>query len=234
MESKGFWNEESEKETSLAMPANENYYHEVSSDNSDSKENKDSEDRYYEVFDKDKPKYIIWSLISAILGAISVLCAFFGWGGLIIGAGAVAFAIVSRVNLKYFDKISIVGLILGIFGMVFGAAVIIVGILVKNGTLTDYYVQKNKNGEDISAVEIGDGPIDAAFKAIDKILGTHYELDDFQVQSVTEGKEALGSALVRLRNNGKLYSGNGTSTDIVAASIRAYINALNKIVFEEA
>ena len=51
---------------------------------------------------------------------------------------------------------------------------------------------------------------------------------------MTERKEALGSALVRLRNNGKLYSGNGTSTDIVAASIRAYINALNKIVFEEA
>ena len=64
--------------------------------------------------------------------------------------------------------------------------------------------------------------------------GYHYELDDFQVQSVTEGKEALGSALVRLRNNGKLYSGNGTSTDIVAASIRAYINAVNKIVAEEA
>ena len=48
------------------------------------------------------------------------------------------------------------------------------------------------------------------------------------------GFMTLGSALVRLRNNGKLYSGNGTSTDIIAASIRAYINALNKIVFEEA
>ena len=65
------------------------------------------------------------------------------------------------------------------------------------------------------------------------IFGINYPLDDFQVQSVTEGKEALGSALVKLRNGGKLYSGNGTSTDIVAASIRAYINALNKIVFEE-
>ena len=61
----------------------------------------------------------------------------------------------------------------------------------------------------------------------------HYELDDFQVQSVTEGKEALGSALVRLRNNGKLYSGRGISTDIVGASILAYLNALNKIVYEE-
>ena len=92
-----------------------------------------------------------------------------------------------------------------------------------------------KNGDEvISGVSSGDGPIDSAFRAIEQCIGYHYELDDFQVQSVTEGKEALGSALVRLRNNGKLYSGNGTSTDIVAASIRAYINALNKIVFEEA
>ncbi len=90
------------------------------------------------------------------------------------------------------------------------------------------------NDEIICGVSHGDGPIDSAFRAIEQCIGHHYELDDFQVQSVTEGKEALGSALVRLRNNGRLYSGNGTSTDIVAASIRAYINALNKIVFEEA
>jgi len=90
------------------------------------------------------------------------------------------------------------------------------------------------NGEIMCGVSNGEGPIDSAFRAIEQCIGHHYELDDFQVQSVTEGKEALGSALVRLRNNGKLYSGNGTSTDIVAASIRAYINALNKIVFEEA
>lgn len=95
-------------------------------------------------------------------------------------------------------------------------------------------VTLKRNDEMICGVSNGDGPIDSAFRAIEQCVGHHYELDDFQVQSVTEGKEALGSALVRLRNNGKLYSGNGTSTDIVAASIRAYINALNKIVFEEA
>ncbi|MBR5192230.1 MAG: hypothetical protein IKW33_02325 [Clostridia bacterium] len=95
-------------------------------------------------------------------------------------------------------------------------------------------VTLKRNEELICGVSSGDGPIDSAFRAIEQCIGHHYELDDFQVQSVTEGKEALGSALVRLRNNGKLYSGNGTSTDIVAASIRAYINALNKIVAEEA
>jgi len=89
------------------------------------------------------------------------------------------------------------------------------------------------NDELLSGVSTGDGPIDSVFRAIEQCVGYHYELDDFQVQAVTEGKEALGSALVKLRNNGKLYAGNGTSTDIVAASIRAYINALNKIVADE-
>ncbi len=83
-------------------------------------------------------------------------------------------------------------------------------------------------------VSTGDGPIDAAFHAIEQIIGHHYELDDFQIQSVTEGKGAMGQALVKLRSGGKLYSGNGISTDIIGASIRAYINAINKIVYEEA
>jgi len=91
-----------------------------------------------------------------------------------------------------------------------------------------------KGDEQIQGICIGDGPIDAAFLAIEQIIGHHYELDDFQITSVTEGKEAMGSAIVKLRNNGKLYSGNGISTDIISASIRAYINAVNKIVYEEA
>ncbi len=87
--------------------------------------------------------------------------------------------------------------------------------------------------ENLCGVATGDGPIDSVFRAIEQSIGYHYELDDFQIQAVTEGKEALGSALVKLRVGGKLYSGNGISTDIVAASVRAYINALNKIVAEE-
>ena len=90
-----------------------------------------------------------------------------------------------------------------------------------------------KNGEKISGVSTGDGPIDAAFHAIEQIIGHHYELDDFQVQAVTKGREAVGSSIIRLRDGGKLYSGNGISTDVVGACIRAYVNALNKIVYEE-
>ena len=84
------------------------------------------------------------------------------------------------------------------------------------------------------SVAIGDGPVDASFLAIEQIAGAHFELDDFQIQSVTEGREAMGEALVKLRHNGKVYSGRGLSTDIIGASIKAYINALNKISYEEA
>ena len=90
-----------------------------------------------------------------------------------------------------------------------------------------------REGETKRGVGIGDGPIDAAFQAIEQIVGHHYELDDFQIQTVTEGRDAMGSALVKLRANGRVYSGNGISTDIIGASIRAYISALNKIIYEE-
>ena len=85
----------------------------------------------------------------------------------------------------------------------------------------------------LEGVCLGDGPIDAAFKAIEGITGRHYELDDFQIQAVTEGREAMGQTIVRLRSGGKLYSGRGISTDIVCAGIHAYLSALNKIVYEE-
>jgi 2-isopropylmalate synthase len=61
----------------------------------------------------------------------------------------------------------------------------------------------------------------------------HFELEDFRIQAVTEGREAQGDAVVKLRANGKLYSGRGLSTDIIEASIRAYLSAVNKIVYEE-
>ena len=95
------------------------------------------------------------------------------------------------------------------------------------------HIRLRKNGELKESVAIGDGPVDAAFLAIEQIAGKHYELDDFQIQAVTEGREAMGEAVVKLRADGKLYSGRGLSTDIIGSSIRAYINALNKITYEE-
>lgn len=112
----------------------------------------------------------------------------------------------------------------------------LVSYVVNSGNIITANAQINleKNGESLSDISMGDGPIDAAFLAVEKIIGCHYELDDFQIQAVTEGKEAVGSAIVKLRAGGKVYSGNGISTDIIGASIRAYLNAVNKIVYEEA
>lgn len=95
------------------------------------------------------------------------------------------------------------------------------------------HLKLTKGEEVLEGISIGDGPIDAAFLAIENIIGTHYELDDFQIQAVTQGREAMGETVVKLRSNGRVYSGHGISTDIVGASIRAYINALNKIAYEE-
>ena len=91
----------------------------------------------------------------------------------------------------------------------------------------------NKNGKEVSGLSYGNGSVDAAFRALETICGRHFELDDFELGAVTEGKEAIGQALVRLRANGKVFSGRGVSTDIVGASIKAYLSALNKIVYEE-
>ena len=95
------------------------------------------------------------------------------------------------------------------------------------------HIKLIKNGATVEGVYIGDGSIDAAFQAIEKITGCHYELDDFQLQAVTEGREAMGQTIVKLRAGGKVYSGRGISTDIVGAGIQAYLSALNKIVYEE-
>jgi 2-isopropylmalate synthase len=95
------------------------------------------------------------------------------------------------------------------------------------------HIKLEKNGGHVEGVYIGDGSIDAAFQAIEKITGCHYELDDFQLQAVTEGREAMGQTVVKLRSGGKVYSGRGISTDIVGAGIAAYLSALNKIIYEE-
>lgn len=90
-----------------------------------------------------------------------------------------------------------------------------------------------RDGKVIESVSSGDGPVDAAFLSIEKVLGRHFEVDDFQISSVTEGREAMGKTVVKLRHDGRVYSGIGVSKDILASSILAYISALNKIVYEE-
>jgi 2-isopropylmalate synthase len=87
-------------------------------------------------------------------------------------------------------------------------------------------VYKNKK---ISAKSSGDGPVDACFKAIDKITGIKGELQDYRIEAVTKGKDALGEVGLKLKAKGRIVTSRGSSTDIIEASVRAYINALNKI-----
>jgi 2-isopropylmalate synthase len=80
-----------------------------------------------------------------------------------------------------------------------------------------------------SAKSSGDGPVDACFKAIDKITGIKGELEDYRIEAVTQGKDALGEVSLKLKAKGRVVSARGSSTDVIEASVRAYINALNKI-----
>lgn len=96
------------------------------------------------------------------------------------------------------------------------------------------HIRMDKEGQMLDGLAVGDGPVDASFLAIEQIVGHHYELDDLQIQAVTEGREAMGETVVRLRSaDGKVYSGRGISTDVIASSINAYVSAVNKIVYEE-
>lgn len=89
-----------------------------------------------------------------------------------------------------------------------------------------------KNGEEIEEVSTGDGPVDAAFKAIDKMVGLTFTLEDYSLHSVTEGKDAQGEVIVKIRKDTELYTGRGLSTDVIEASTKAYVNAINKMLNE--
>jgi 2-isopropylmalate synthase len=77
----------------------------------------------------------------------------------------------------------------------------------------------------------GDGPIDAIFNAIDRVLNLKFTIDSYQVRSVTSGRQALGEVIVKIHNHGKSFTGRSVSTDIIEASAKAYLNALN--LYEE-
>ena len=92
---------------------------------------------------------------------------------------------------------------------------------------------RKTDGEVLEDICVGNGPVDAAFQAMEKLVGARYELDDFKIRSVTEGREAMGETVVLLRHEGRIYSGKGVSTDIVGSSILAYLDAVNRIIYEE-
>jgi len=85
------------------------------------------------------------------------------------------------------------------------------------------------SGESQETVALGDGPIDAIYSAIQRLTGIKMALTDYRIRSVTKGKEALGEAHVELEHSGRKIRGRGLSTDILEASARAYVAAVNRL-----
>jgi len=101
-----------------------------------------------------------------------------------------------------------------------------------NKVISTSTVSMKKNDEIITEAATGDGPIDAAFNAVERVVGMNFTLEDYNLRAVTEGKDALGEVTVRISNGKKTYIGRGVSTDIIEASVKAYINAINRSLSE--
>jgi len=100
------------------------------------------------------------------------------------------------------------------------------------GTPTPVAVIGLKKGDEVfREVACGDGPLDAVCKAIDKITGVKVELISYSLNAATKGKDAMGEAIMRIATNGdKIITGRGASTDIIEASTKAYVNAINRML----
>ena len=88
-----------------------------------------------------------------------------------------------------------------------------------------------KNGDKIvEGVASGTGPVYASLRAVEKIIHHPFSLDDYQLQAVTEHRDALGEALVKISDGTGVYRGRGVSTDVIEASILACLNAVNRML----
>ena len=88
---------------------------------------------------------------------------------------------------------------------------------------------RTPNGEELTDAAIGTGPVDAVYKAINRVVNVPNQLIEFSVQSVTAGIDAIGEVTIRLRYEERVFSGHAANTDIIVASAQAYVNALNRL-----
>ncbi len=98
------------------------------------------------------------------------------------------------------------------------------------GTLPTASVRMKIKDEVKQAAACGDGPVDAAYEAIKEATGLSPKLESYSIRAITGGKEALGEATVRISENGRTFIGRGISTDIIEASAKAYVDAINRMV----
>jgi len=88
---------------------------------------------------------------------------------------------------------------------------------------------RTPDGDELTDAAIGTGPVDAVYKAINRVVDIPNELIEFSVQSVSAGIDAIGEVTIRLRYEDRMFSGHGANTDIIVASSQAYMNALNRL-----
>jgi 2-isopropylmalate synthase len=103
-------------------------------------------------------------------------------------------------------------------------------VLSGTGIIPSATVKLRKDGQPFQESGIGDGPVDAVLAAIDAITGLKGRLQDYAVRAATSGKDAIGEVAVKVEFDGRLVSGKGSSTDVIEATARAYVSALNRFV----
>lgn len=101
-----------------------------------------------------------------------------------------------------------------------------------NKSVATSTISLKRNDNIITEAATGDGPVDAAFNAIERAVGISFTLDDYSLRAVTEGKDALGEVTVRISKDGKHFVGRGVSTDVIESGVRAYLNAINRAISE--
>ena len=102
-----------------------------------------------------------------------------------------------------------------------------------NNIISTCAIELYKDNEVLTEVATGNGTIDSAFKSIERILGVNINLKDYFVTPITTENDALGEATVKIMKNNKIFVGKDISQDVIEASIKAYINAINKMIEEE-
>ncbi|HHU77702.1 MAG: 2-isopropylmalate synthase [Caldicoprobacterales bacterium] len=101
-----------------------------------------------------------------------------------------------------------------------------------NSLIATASVRISREGRTVEEAACGDGPIDALFHAVERAAGLDVNLKDYRIRAITSGKDALGEGTVKVEKDGRNYVGRGVSTDIIEASVKAYINAINKMLHD--
>ena len=98
------------------------------------------------------------------------------------------------------------------------------------GLIPSATVRLRREGQPFQDSGTGDGPVEAVYSALDAITGVKGRLLDYSLRSVTQGRDAIGEVSVKVDFDGRIVSGKGSSTDVIEASARAYLNAINRLV----